>query len=365
TDLPVYEIEQDTRIEPGHVYVTPPGMLSTVSAGRFILTPQPSGPGKHLPIDHLMRSLAEELKEHAIGIILSGAGADGTMGLTSIRAEGGITFAQAPETAEYPAMPSSAIESGCVDFVLPPQEIAKELLRIQGPAYQEYEDAVVNAVPEEDTLPGSAHQSDEFATIIEELQKVTAVNFSEYKPSTIWRRALRRAAILRLNSISEYAKHLTEHPEECVTLYDDVLIPVTSFFRDPEVFEALKTEVFPAILRDVPRKGSIRIWVSGCSTGEETYSLAMALCEFLGERAARYQVQIFGTDLNEKGIQKARAGLYRQNIAEQMSPDRLRRFFVKVEGGYRVDKSVRDMCVFARHNLAADPPFSQMNMVTC
>ncbi len=365
TDLPVHEIDQDARIEPGHVYVTPPGMLSTVSAGRFILTPQPTGPRKHLPIDHLMRSLAEELKEHAIGIILSGTGADGTMGLTSIRAEGGITFAQAPDTAEYPAMPSSAIASGCVDFVLPPREIAKELLRIQGHAYQEYEDAVVNAVSEEDTLPGSAHQSDELATIIEQLQQVTSINFSEYKPSTIWRRALRRAAILRQNSISEYANYLTEHPEECVTLYDDVLIPVTSFFRDPSVFDALKTEVFPAILKDVPRNGSIRIWVSGCSTGEETYSLAMALCEFLGERAARYQVQIFGTDLNEKGIQKARAGLYRQNIAEQISPDRLRRFFLKVEDGYRVDKSVRDMCVFARHNLAADPPFSQMNMVTC
>ena len=365
TSLPVHEIEQNTKIESGHVYVTPPGMIPAISAGRFVLISQPTGPGKHLPINHLMRSLAEELKEHAIGIVLSGSGTDGTLGLASIKAEGGITFAQTPETAEYPAMSRSSIDSGCVDFVLSPQEIAKELFRIQGHPYLEYEDIPVGAEPEEEISSDSTQQDDELATIIEQLQKVTTVNFREYKPSTLWRRALRRAAILRLNSINEYAKHLMEHPEECVKLYDDVLIPVTSFFRDPEVFEALKNEVFPSILKEVPRKGSIRIWAPGCSTGEETYSLAMTLCEFLGERTGKYQVQIFGTDLNEKGIQKARTGLYPQNIAEQMSPDRLRRFFVKTEGGYRVDKAVRDMCVFARHNLAADPPFSQMNMVTC
>jgi two-component system CheB/CheR fusion protein len=364
TNLPVHEIEQDDQIEPDHVYVSPPGRIAAIAGGRFTLLPQTTAPGKHLPLNSLMRSLAEELKTYAIGIVLSGTGTDGTLGLASIKAEGGITFAQAPETAEYPAMPRSAIDSGCVDFVLPPREIANELLRIQGHPYLESEPPFASAEREEDPSPPSPVPSDELATIVDRLQKVTTVNFREYKPSTLHRRALRRAAILRLNSIGEYARYLHEHPEECLKLYDDVLIPVTSFFRDPEVFETIKTQVFPILFKD-PDKRSIRIWVPGCSTGEETYSLAMLLCEYFGERTSRYQVQIFGTDLNEKAIQRARSGLYSSDIVEQMSPDRLHRFFTKTEGGYRIEKSVRDLCVFARHNLATDPPFSQMHMVTC
>jgi two-component system CheB/CheR fusion protein len=172
-------------------------------------------------------------------------------------------------------------------------------------------------------------------------------------------------AILKLESFSEYAKYMKEHPDEGQKLYDDVLIPVTSFFRDFEAFEALKTEIYPAIVKEVGNKGTIRMWAPGCSTGEETYSLAMTLLEFLGDKALSYQVQIFGTDLNEKGIEKARTGLYRASIADEMSPERLQRFFVKVDDGYRVNKTVRDMCIFARQNLANDPPFSQMNLVAC
>lgn len=364
TRLPVREIGHDEGIEPGHVYVTPPGMIPAISGSRFTLIPQSTAPGRHMPINHLMRSLAEEWKEYAIGIVLSGTGNDGTLGVACIRAERGITLVQTPETAEYSAMPRSAIDSGCADFVLPPHEIAKELLRIQGHPYLGDEDTLARAEQEDDAAPGPVQQGDELSTVIEHLQKVTTINFRDYKPGTIYRRALRRAAILRLNSIGEYARYLNECPEECVKLYDDILIPVTSFFRDPEVFESLKTNVFPALFKETPC-GPIRIWVPACSTGEETYSLAMLLSEYLGERAARYQIQIFGTDLNEKGIQRARTGLYPLSIAEQMSPDRLRRFFTRTEGGYRIDKSVRDMCVFARHNLAADPPFSQMHLVTC
>ena len=171
--------------------------------------------------------------------------------------------------------------------------------------------------------------------------------------------------ILKLNSLGEYAKYLKEHPEEGEKLYDDVLIPVTSFFRDFEAFEALKAQVYPAIVNDKANKGTIRMWAPGCSTGEETYSLAMTLLEFLGDGAPSCHMQIFGTDLNEKGIQKARAGLYRESIAEEISPERMRRFFVKESNGYRVNKAVRDLCVFARQNLANDPPFSQMNVVAC
>ena len=171
--------------------------------------------------------------------------------------------------------------------------------------------------------------------------------------------------ILKLDSLNKYAQYLKEHPEEAKKLFDDVLIPVTSFFRDFEAFEALKTQVYPAIVKDKGKKNAIRMWAPGCSTGEETYSLAMTLLEFLGDKAPSFQVQIFGTDLNEKGIEKARAGIYRESIAEEISSERMSRFFLKVEGGYRVNKAVRDMCVFARQNLASDPPFSQMDLVAC
>ncbi len=210
----------------------------------------------------------------------------------------------------------------------------------------------------------SSHARD-FSVVLAQLRKASGVDFSQYKPNTIHRRSLRRMLLLKVDSFREYASYLKEHPEEGEKLFDDVLIPVTSFFRDFEAFEALKTQVYPAILKDKGNKGTIRMWAPGCSTGEETYSLAMTLLEFLGDRASSFHVQIFGTDLNEKGIQKARAGIYRESIADEISPERMARFFVKVEEGYRVNKAVRDMCVFARQNLANDPPFSQMNVVAC
>ncbi len=341
----------------------PPVCCRRSSMMSFSLIPRGDEPGQHLPINFLMRSIAEAKKDCAIGIILSGTGTDGTLGLASIKAEGGLTFAQAPDTAEYDAMPRSAIDSGCVDFVLPPMEIAKELLRLQGHPYLEHRgDSLAADDLTEESVP--SHGTD-LSAVLEHLHKVTAVNFREYKPSTLSRRALRRAAILRLNSLTEYANYLTEHPEECVRLYDDVLISVTSFFRDAEVFDGLKTQILPAILEGVGSNGDIRIWVAGCSTGEEAYSLAILLQEALESRIADYHIQIFGTDLNEKAIQHARAGVYPEAIITQVSPERLKRFFVATDGGYKVEKSVRDMCVFARHNLAADPPFSQIHLVTC
>lgn len=176
---------------------------------------------------------------------------------------------------------------------------------------------------------------------------------------------MRRMAVHKIDGVRDYAKYLQAHPEEVEHLYQDLLIPVTSFFRDPQAFEALKSTVFPAILKDKSTKGNIRIWAPGCSTGEETYSLAMALLEFLGARAAGLQIQLFGTDANERGIDKARSGVYLEQIAQDVSQERLRRFFVKFQDGYRVSKAVRDLCVFARQNIAEDPPFSQMNLVAC
>jgi two-component system, chemotaxis family, CheB/CheR fusion protein len=357
TKMPVEEVKSGVKIRPNCVYVIPPNAFMAISAGVFTLTPRSKEPGQHLSVNFFMRSLAQERKHKAIGIVLSGTGADGTLGFEDIKAEGGITFAQAPASAKYDGMPRSAIDAGCVDFVLPPKEIAKELQRITRHPY-------VSQEPEPPEIEPSASGKEDFTRIIGELRKTTGVDFSQYKPNTLHRRAMRRMVILKLDSVSEYAKYLKEHREEAEKFYDDVLIPVTSFFRDFEVFEALKSQVYPAILKDKSNKGTIRMWAPGCSTGEETYSLAMTLLEFLGD-ATSFQVQIFGTDLSEKGIQKARTGVYPESIAEEISPERMRRFFVKVEEGYRVNKAVRDMCVFARQNLASDPPFSQMNLVAC
>lgn len=368
TKMPVAEVKSGVKIKPNNVYVIPPDTFMAIQAGTLVLTPRNRKSNLHLSINFFMRSLAEECKGAAIGVVLSGTGSDGTLGLEDIKAEGGITFVQDPGTAEYDGMPRSAVDSGCADFVLPVKEIGLELRRIHKHPY-------IHLKSEE---PGEDSKDDEserasvslgpepaYLSVVDQLRRSSGVDFRQYKTGTIQRRALRRAMILKLDSLEQYAQYLREHPEEGLKLYDDVLIPVTSFFRDLEVFESLNKQVYPSIVNAEENDGTIRMWAPGCSTGEETYSLAMTLLEYLGDRASSFQIQIFGTDLNESGIQKARAGVYRESIAEEMSKERLQRFFVKVEGGYRVNKAVRDLCVFARQNLANDPPFSQMNLVAC
>jgi two-component system CheB/CheR fusion protein len=367
TRMPVEEVKPKVKIRQNHVYVIPAGASMSIADGSLMLTPRRKGPGQHAPINIFMRSLAQERKSGAIGVILSGTGTDGTSGMEDIKAEGGITFVQEPASAKYDGMPGSAIDSGCVAFILRPRDIAREIARIQHHPYllpqeqaeaergEDFADSVVNLSRSESNL----------SIVLDQLRKTSGVDFSQYKPNTIYRRAMRRMVILKQDSLSEYASYLKEHTDEGSKLFEDVLIPVTSFFRDFEAFEALKTQVYPAIVKDKGNKGTIRMWAPGCSTGEETYSLAMTLLEFLGDKASSFQVQIFGTDLNEKGIQKARLGIYRESIAEEISPERMARFFVKVDEGYRVNKAVRDMCVFARQNIATDPPFSQMNLVAC
>ena len=367
TKMPVEEAEPGAKIRPNRVYVIPPNASMAIADGSLVLTPRKKGSVPHLVINFFMRSLAEERKSSAIGVVLSGTGSDGTAGVEDIKAEGGITFAQEPETAKYDGMPRSAIDSGCVDFVLPPKEIARELARMKGHPYMLAQEEARAEAGRELREPADPGLPDEkaYRSILDLLRRTSGTDFSQYKPNTIHRRALRRMVILKLDTLGEYAKYTKEHPEEGAKLFEDVLIPVTSFFRDFEAFEALKARVYPAIVNDKANKGSIRMWAPGCSTGEETYSLAMTLLEFLGDRASSFQIQIFGTDLNDKGIQKARTGIYRESIADEISSERMARFFLKVDGGYRVNKAVRDMCVFARQNLANDPPFSQMNLVAC
>jgi two-component system, chemotaxis family, CheB/CheR fusion protein len=360
-NMPVLEATNGTTVKPNHVYVIPPNVNMEIDRHRLKLTPRAAVPGLHTPIDFFMRSLAEERNSRSIGVVLSGTASDGTRGVVSIKAEGGITFAQDEKSARYPGMPHSAVASGCVDFVLPPEKIARELARISGHPY-------LNSTHVEAQRPRVAkpkRPEGTFERIFALLRAAGGINFSLYKPGTVQRRTLRRMAIHKVDEVSDYAKFLEKHPKELEELCQDLLIPVTSFFRDFEAFESLKSKVFPAILKDRSSKESIRIWAPGCSTGEETYSLAILLLEFLGDKMASYHIQLFGTDVNGRGIEKARTGIYGERIAQEISPERLRRYFTKVDEGYRVSKGVRDLCVFAKQNLAEDPPFSRMNLVAC
>ncbi|HVB55776.1 MAG TPA: chemotaxis protein CheB [Candidatus Acidoferrales bacterium] len=359
--MPVVEAKNETKVEPNHVYVIPPNVNMGILRRRFQLTPRKDEPGQYCPIDFFMRSLAEARNSHPIGVVLSGTASDGTRGLSAIKAEGGITFSQDERSAKYNGMPHSAIASGCVDFILPPEKIGKELARISGHSYLRHE--VVGSRNAGVKKP--KRRNEHFDRIFALLRKTCGINFRGYKTATIQRRTLRRMALHKIEHVSDYMTYLEKHPSETETLCQDFLIPVTSFFRDLEAFETLKDKVFPAILKDKTNKGNIRIWAPGCSTGEETYSLAIVLLEFLGDRASSFQVQLFGTDVNERGIEKARAGIYQERISQEIMPERLRRFFVKADEGYRVTKGVRDLCVFAKHNLSEDPPFSHMNLVAC
>ena len=293
--MPVAQVADRMRLEPNRVYVIPPNKDLTVDRGVLRLANLRSG---HMPIDNFFASLAKDRQEKAIGVILSGTASDGTRGLKAIKDFGGITFAQDPKSAKYTGMPMSAVASGSVDFVLPPQQIARELQRqAQHPG--------VAASEAESELP---EESEALQTVFRLLRTATEVDFSLYKLPTIKRRIRRRMTLKETPDLDQYAQYLQTHPSEIRDLFEDMLIPVTSFFREPETFQALQSDVFPKIAASARKSKSIRIWVAGCSTGEEAYSIAIALLEYLGGHAASMKIQIFGTDLSERGIQVARNG---------------------------------------------------------
>jgi two-component system CheB/CheR fusion protein len=361
THLPVSEAEDGTPVAPDHVYVMPRNTSMAIEGGALRLSPREKGRGQHRPIDAFLRTLAEDQNSRAIGVILSGTATDGTLGLEAVKAEGGITFAQEPKSAQYDSMPRSAIVAGCVDFVLTPEGIAQELARISRHPY---------VAPAATGEPGAEEAAQPavkngFNRILALLRRVTSVDFTLYKANTLRRRIRRRMILNKLDGLGEYAEYLRKNPLEVENLYQDILINVTSFFRDPEAFEALKEKIFPGIVEHRAPDEPVRIWVVGCSTGEEAYSIAMAFSEFVSERAEHIPVQIFATDLNERSVERARAGLYSKNITEDVSLERLRRFFTEADGGYRICKPLRDMCVFARQNIIADPPFSRMDLISC
>lgn len=354
TRLPVLQAANGMRVMVNNVYVLPPNSDMTILQGVLFLVRREAGRGHHMPIDTFFRSLADDQSSNAIGVILSGTANDGTLGLAAIKDNAGITFAQDTESAKYDGMPNSAIASGVVDYVLSPDRIAQELVRIQKqPSGQEFPN---------DTFVGKDRLMKDVFRLLKSYSKV---DFVDYKVATIRRRILRRMNINHLNELADYLKLLHRNPQEIEALYRDVLINVTSFFRNPEVFESLHQVVYPKVLDDRSPSEPVRVWVPGCSTGEETYSHAISLVEILSELRVEVPIQIFGTDLSENAIQKARGGIYKESIANEVSEVRLRRFFHKVPGGYQISKSIRDMCVFARQNVFSDPPFSRMDLISC
>ncbi len=356
TRMQVREAANGLAVEADHVYVIPPNTKMALAGGILHVTPREERRGQHLPIDFLFRSLAEDQQARSVAVVLSGTGSDGTQGLCEIKAAGGITFAQEESTAAHPGMPHSAVASGCVDFVLAPDQLAKRLRQIGGHPYLTPTRAPI------EVEPSVQHN---YQKILAAVRASSGVDFSHYRDTTIKRRIMRRMAVNTQESLSEYAERLKTDPGEVNALYRDLLINVTSFFRDPELFETLKAQVFPEIIKGKSPTEPIRVWSPGCSTGQEAYSLAMALIEFFDDKPGRPPIQIFATDLDQNGLDKARLGLFPEGIEGEVSIERLRRFFHREDHVYRIDKSIRDMCVFARHNVTADPPFSHLDLVTC
>src|SRR5213595_3527736 len=360
TSMPVSEIAGTTTPEPSAVYVQPPNKCVIAKNGALTLVRREER--LNVAIDHFFESLAEERGSRAIGIVLSGTGSDGTAGLRAIKAAGGLTFAQTEESAKFNAMPRSAIRSGFVDLILPPHEIAREIRRIADHPY------IRRPLSDPEEMEKAAYrQADDLGRIFLSLKKQMGVDFSAYKESTLIRRIQRRMALHRIEKMSQYARFLRDNKKEIEALFDDLLINVTRFFRDDALFRALKKRFLPALLKNKnkDRQPELRAWVPGCATGEEVYSLAICILETLGRGPSKIRIQIFGTDLSESVIEHARLGIFSSAIEKDVSPARLKRFFIKRDGTYQINRNVRDICTFARQNICVDPPFSRLDLISC
>jgi len=351
TTMAVEEITEGISVLPNHLYAMPPNVDLSIARGVLHLRARQKAV-RHKPIDRFFASLADDLGADSIGVILSGADGDGTEGAKAIKAAGGITFAQ-DDSAKFEAMPRSAISQGTVDFVLAPAQIARKLGLLAGrPSARK-----TAAVP--------AAEDPEFHRIVELIRRTHKINLLDYKAPTVHRRIDRRMLLGQHDDLAAYVRALDKDPAEVEALYRDLLIGVTRFFREPEKITALKRRVFPAILKGRSPEDPIRIWVPGCSTGQEAYSLAIALHEHLGDMASNTHVQVFATDINDESIVFARAGVYHEGIGADVSSDRLQRFFTRSVGGYSVSKAIRSWCVFAEHDLLHDPPFSRLDLICC
>ncbi len=360
SNVPVTQAADGMRVEPNHVYVIPPNVYMQMHNGALKLTPRPADSSHFMPIDFFFRSLAAHAQSRPIGVVLSGTASDGAVGLRDIKDAGGIVFAQEPNSAKYDGMPRSAIATGVVDRVLPAQDIAAELVRIA------HHPLLLHPWPVSTSARSPPLADSQRQRIFALLRATSGVDFTNYKQPTIQRRIQRRMLLHKITTLDGYVKFLEENPSEVTGLYQDILIHVTRFFRDPDSFKAMQTRIFPKIAEYRDLRTPIRIWVPGCSTGEEAYSVTIAMLEFLDERhQAEPPLQVFGTDISNMAVERARAGVYPESIAADVSSERLRRFFTRTDSHYRIGKSVRDLCIFARQDLTRDPPFSKLDLIVC
>ncbi|MDB4921741.1 CheR family methyltransferase [Mucilaginibacter sp.] len=354
--IPVYLIADNIHLEPNHVYIIPPGSILTAVDG--VLKLEPLKNKKVKTIDIFFSSLAVVHQSFAVGVVLSGALDDGTLGLQVIKSYGGLTFAQSEDSATFDSMPKSAIRSGAVDFILPADQIIPKLININHPFNANHTSSEVKQ--------NESEQDEEiFRQLLTVLRIRRGVDFTNYKQNTIKRRIVRRMALNKIDNPKDYLTFLRENKSEQDALYNDMLISVTNFFRDSQSFELLCNNILPGLLLQKTPNEPLRIWVAGCATGEEAYSMAICLQEYLGDKITTRKIQIFATDVSETAISRARTGIYRQTELEGLSAMQIQQFFNKLDGSYQVNKSIREMCVFAHHNLLKDPPFSKIDLVSC
>lgn len=358
TRMPVVPVVHGQRPEPNRIYVLQPDQVLQLRAGAFYVQERTQDIRSHFLIDTFFHSLAAEQKNHAVGVVLSGADGDGALGLKAIKGEGGFALVQSPVTAIHPGMPRSSIAADHVDLVVPPAEIALELAKLA----VQFTRPEVRSLEEGLIPPDDEHS---FQRILQLLRTVSGLEFRQYKPETLRRRMARRLVLLRKDSLADYYNFLQIRADELRILQEDLLINVTRFFRDPGFWESIRDNVLPVLLEEREPDKPIRVWCAGCSTGEEAYSLAITLIEHLSSRNLDIPLQIFGTDASDQSIETARLAIYPESLAEEISPERLRRFFIKVDRGYQVSKRVRDACIFARQNLCSDPPFSHIDILSC
>jgi two-component system, chemotaxis family, CheB/CheR fusion protein len=357
TRMQVYEVEDGMTVQPNCVYIIPPNHDMAFLQGKLHLLEMGERHGLRLPIDFFFRSLAQDLRERAICIVLSGTGSDGTLGVRAIKEAGGMAMAQTPDSTEFDGMPRSAIATGLVDYVLLPAEMPAQLIAYADQAYGQKPRPTLPLRPKEDRLN----------KIFILLRAETGHDFSQYKQNTITRRIERRMAVQQIEHVDEYIRYLQQNRTEVGALFHDLLIGVTQFFRDPEAFAALKTQAIPRLLAAKSSGDLVRVWVPGCSTGEEAYSIAILIREQMEALKQHFRVQIFATDIDSRAITTARAGVYPDSIAADVSPERLERFFVQdaAKSVYRVQKDVRDMLIFSEHDLMQAPPFSRLDLISC
>jgi two-component system CheB/CheR fusion protein len=358
TRMQVFEVEDGMMVQINCAYIIPPNRDMAFLNGTLQLL-EPSVPrGHRRPIDFFFRSLAQDQRERAIGIVLSGTGSDGTLGVRAIKAEGGMVMAQHPATTEFDGMPRSAIDTGLVDYVLAPAEMPAQLI-----AYAAY---AAGRSPGDTAAPAPQTENALKKTFIL-LRAQTSHDFSRYKPSTIYRRVKRRMAVHQIEAIEGYVRYLEQSPAEVDALFRDLLIGVTNFFRDPEAFQALEEHILPKLFASKPAGGTIRVWSPGCSTGEEAYSIAILLQERQEALKTSFKVQVFATDIDSRAIATARIGLYPASVAADLTPQRLARYFTAEPDGsaYRIHKSIRDLLVFSEQNVIKDPPFSKLDLISC